>query len=89
MHYSNRCLPSELGKHRVLCKPPLKPSGQSIVTGTGSASLEDITVVPNSTSHADRPSLVGHSEARCSGQQGSMHLLPQLAVAMAHLRKKF
>ena len=93
---SNQCLPSELGKHEVLCKSPLEPDRQSTDKSAGSANsasiscpcLEDTTVVPNSTSHAHRSSLVDNSGTRGSGQRGS-HASTCSVNHMAHLRKKF
>ena len=93
---SNRCLPSELGKHKVLCKSPLEPGGQSTDKSAGLANsastsrpcLEDTTMVPNSTSRAHRSPSVDNSGTRGSGQRGS--LAPTSSASrMAHLRKKF
>ena len=83
-------------RHKVLCKFPLEPGGQSTNESAGSANsasishpcLEDTTMVPNSTSHAHRSSSFDHSGAGGSGQQRS-HDPTSSVSRMVHLRKKF
>ena len=96
IYTSNLYLPSGLGKHEVLCKSPLELGGQSTDKSAGSSNsastsrpcLEDITLVPNSNSHAHRSPSVDNSGTRDSGQRGSH--APTFSVSrMAHLRKKF
>ena len=61
------------------------PTGSS---GVNSPSLEDTTLVPNSSEYADRPPLVNHTESEEANQQRPFATSPSVS-RMAHLRDKF
>ena len=89
----NRCISSGLDSHEV---SSVKSGGLGSCTsaittsssGASSSCLEDTTLVPNASEHADRPSLVDNTESEDACERRSIASTSS-ASRMAHLRDKF
>ena len=68
---SNRCISSGLDSHGMLCESSVESGGLGSCTsaittsssGASSSCLEDTTLVPDASEHADRPSPVDNTES--------------------------
>ena len=94
--YSNRCISSGLDSHEVLRESSMESGGLGSCTsaiatcssGASSSRLEDTTVVPDASEHADRPSPVNNTESGEASECKSDTSTPSVS-RMAHLRDKF
>ena len=68
----NRCISSGLDSHEILCESSVESGGLGSCTsaittsssGASSSCLEDTTLVPDASEHADRPSPVDNTDSK-------------------------
>lgn len=87
---NNRCISPSLDSHQRVCQPTLESGRQDTHPGEDPTShhsaggtnvqVEILTMVPYTTTHADRLSKTNNNRIRDNGQQGQSLMLPQLAV---------
>ena len=91
----NRYLSPRVDNHEMLCKSSMESGGPGPCTsviatdssGASGSCLEGTTMVPNTSEHADRPSLVNHTESEEANQHRPNVSSPSVS-RMAHLRDK-